>query len=282
MSVIRSLTASRDTEERDREKANLQREFQESDRRLDKLVTQHHSDLLSVMQAFSKISVRLETAKNRLRSIREKLTASQSLLHCKKDELKRLWLESTENRHVLQLLDQIEDQMQVPERVSDFMNRKKYLHAVQLILSSLQVLDSKLRTVEALSEVRNCLTSKKEEMFHIVMDELHRHIYVRPTSEVMKKIKRQELDRKLQVASESGSISVADMLSSAAALRNPSATSQYTENTLSLSVPSMSSPFFASSFFQERFPVLSLITSLRTRIWTWKMQRKIQSISSGS
>lgn len=222
MSVIRSLTASRDTEERDREKANLQREFQESDRRLDKLVVQHHTDLIAVMQAFSKISVRLESAKNNLSEIREKLTTCQTLLHCKKDELRRLWHESIENKDVLQLLDLIEEQSHVPERVSAFVANKHYLHATRLILSSLKQLDSDLRSVEALTEVRNSLMVKKEEMFHVLTEELHRHIYVRSTGEVVKKMRRQDMDRKSHVVSESGSVSVADMLSSAA-LRNPSA-----------------------------------------------------------
>ena len=221
MSVIRSLTASRDTEDRDREKANLQREYQESDRRLDKLVMQHHSDLIAVMQAFSKISVRLESAKSNLKEIREKLGTCQNLLHCKKEELRRLWQESTENRHVLQLLHLIEEQAHVPDRVSDFVSRKQYLHATRLILSALLVLDTKLVAVDALSEVKSALLVKKDEMFHVVMDELHRHIYVRSTTEVIKKLKKQELDRKSHVVSESGSVSVADMLSSAV-LRNPS------------------------------------------------------------
>lgn len=221
MSVIRSLTASRDTDERDREKANLQREYQESDRRLDKLVVQHHTDLIAVMQAFSKISVRLESAKSNLTEIREKLTTCQSLLHCKKDELRRLWHESIENKHVLQLLDLIEDQSQVPDRVSAFISDKHYLHATRLILSSLKTLDSEVKSVEALTEVKNGLLAKKEEMFHLLIDELHRHIYVRSTSEVVKKMKRQDLDRK--VVADGGSVSVADMLSSAA-LRNPCVT----------------------------------------------------------
>lgn len=221
MSVIRSLTASRDTEDRDREKANLQREYQESDRRLDKLVVQHHADLIAVMQAFSKISVRLETAKNHLKEVREKMGTCQNLLHCKKEELRRLWQESTENRHVLQLLHLIEQQSHVPDRVSDFMSRKKYLHATRLILSALLVLDTQLVAVDALSEVKSTLLSKKDEMFNVVMDELHRHIYVRSTSEVIKKLKKQELERKSHTVSEGASLSVADILSSAV-LRDPS------------------------------------------------------------
>jgi exocyst complex component 4 len=225
MSVIRSLTASRDTEDRDREKANLQREYQESDRRLDKLVLQHHTDLTAVMHAFRQTSIRLESAKKRLNEIREKLGTCQSLLHCKKDELRRLWQESTENRHVLQLLQLVDEQAHVPDRVSEFVSGKRYLHATRLILSSLQVLDTKLAPVEALSEVKSSLIVKREEMFHVLMDELHRHIYVRSTSEVIKKLKKQELDRKSHAVSEAGagSVSVSDMLSSAA-LRNPSTT----------------------------------------------------------
>ena len=219
MSVIRSLTASRDTEERDREKANLQREYQESDRRLDKLVVQHHSDLIAVMQAFSKISLRLEAARSHLKDIREKLGTCQSLLHCKKDELKRLWQESTENRHVLQLLDMIEEQALVPERVCNLVASKRYLTATRLVLSSLATLESRLRSVDALAEVRATLLAKRDDLFHLLMDELHRHVYVRATSEVVRKLKRPDAERRTQA--DLGGLSVADMLSSTV-LRNQS------------------------------------------------------------
>lgn len=215
MSVIRSLTASRDNVERDREKANLQREFQDSDGRLDTLVLNHHTDLTAVMGAFSKISTRLHSSKDRVQGVREKLVICQQLLHCKRDELKRLWLESVENKHVLRMLDQIETLTKVPHDVRNFVNKKHYRHATKLLTGSITVLEGDLRSVDALSEVKSELIAKKEEIYELLLDDLHKHIYSRSTAEVLQRLKREGPDRR-QTSHEgtpSRKVSVADILS---------------------------------------------------------------------
>lgn len=50
MSVIRTLSASESNEQRDREKARLEREYRKSDQRLDQLITTHDQSLKDVMQ----------------------------------------------------------------------------------------------------------------------------------------------------------------------------------------------------------------------------------------
>lgn len=50
MSVIRTLSASESNEQRDREKAKLEKEYKRSDQRLDELISHHHNDLTQVMQ----------------------------------------------------------------------------------------------------------------------------------------------------------------------------------------------------------------------------------------
>jgi exocyst complex component 4 len=50
MSVIRTLSASESNEQRDREKAKLEKEFKRSDQKLDELISLHDRDLTQVMQ----------------------------------------------------------------------------------------------------------------------------------------------------------------------------------------------------------------------------------------
>lgn len=57
MSVIRTLSASESNEQRDREKAKLEKEYQKSDQQLDELVSLHHQDLTQVMQVFVRIKI---------------------------------------------------------------------------------------------------------------------------------------------------------------------------------------------------------------------------------
>jgi hypothetical protein len=50
MSVIRTLSASESNEQRDREKAKLEKEYKRSDQKLDELISLHDQDLTQVMQ----------------------------------------------------------------------------------------------------------------------------------------------------------------------------------------------------------------------------------------
>lgn len=214
MSVIRTLTASRDFVDRDREKANLEREYRECDAKLSNLVVKNHAELSQVMSAFSKISQRLKQARERVVSTRDKLQTCMKLLHCKRDELKKLWLESVENKVILELFDKVESIMIVPEEVTNFINKKHYLHATRLIRTSLSQFDGNLKNIDALKDVKSDLINKKEVLYDLIVDELHKHIYVRSTSDVIKRFKRQRSGRGSNDIS-TRKMSVADILSPA-------------------------------------------------------------------
>lgn len=195
MSVIRTLTASQNNTERDQEKAKLQKEFKRSDQRLEDLVAAHHEDLSTAMQAFSNISTRVTTSREKITAVKEKLTTCKMLLHCKRDELRKLWLESVEHKHILSMLDEIESLMEVPEKLEGYMNKKHYLHATQLLVSSVSLLEGTLEGVDALKEVKLELITKKEQMHEVLVEELHKHLYVRSTSDALKRFKRQGSER---------------------------------------------------------------------------------------
>ncbi|XP_008477028.1 exocyst complex component 4-like [Diaphorina citri] len=51
MSVIRTLSASESNEQRDRERAKLEKEYKKSDKQIEEYVSLHHEDLTQIMQA---------------------------------------------------------------------------------------------------------------------------------------------------------------------------------------------------------------------------------------
>lgn len=69
--------------------------------------------------------------------VKENLLSCKMLLHCKRDELRKLWIEGIEHKHVLQLLDEIESIKQVPQRLETYMASKHYLHATDMLVSRL-------------------------------------------------------------------------------------------------------------------------------------------------
>ena len=107
MNVIGTLSSLQSNEQRDLEKAKLEREFKLSDQRLEKLVSTHHANLAKVMSIFGKSSARISEARTRISMVKGQLAACRGLLHCRRDELKKLWLEGVEHKQVLLMLDQV-------------------------------------------------------------------------------------------------------------------------------------------------------------------------------
>lgn len=107
MDVIGTLSSLQSNEQRELEKTKLEREYKLSDQRLENLVSEYHSDLADVMQVFSRASSRINEARTRIAMVKGQLAACRGLLHCRRDELKKLWLERVEHKQVLEMLDQM-------------------------------------------------------------------------------------------------------------------------------------------------------------------------------
>lgn len=69
--------------------------------------------------------------------VKENLLSCKMLLHCKRDELRKLWIEGIEHKHVLNLLDEIENIKQVPQKLEQCMASKHYLSATDMLVRAL-------------------------------------------------------------------------------------------------------------------------------------------------
>ncbi|XP_064630302.1 exocyst complex component 4-like isoform X2 [Lineus longissimus] len=191
MSVIRTLSSSADFTEREKEKSRLEKAFKESDGKLEQLVSENYNDLNQILQSFTKITDRIDASRNKIQLVKQNLDSCKNLLHCKRDDLRKLWLEGVEHKTVVTLLDQIEHLRQVPDKLENYMSKKHYLHATNLIVSAVSSLEGELAGVEALRDLAQELKIKKEQLHEVLIDELHRQIYIKSTSNVVKVFQRQ-------------------------------------------------------------------------------------------
>jgi hypothetical protein len=58
-------------------------------------------------KSFDKISTRVLASRDRIRAVKENLIACKMLLRCKREELKKLWLEGVEQKYTLYLLEEM-------------------------------------------------------------------------------------------------------------------------------------------------------------------------------
>lgn len=106
MSVIRILSNSKDDVERDVIRKKLEDFLADSDKKLTKLVAEHHKDLRSVMQIFYQTAEKLQSSLAKLNKAKEHLNNSRSMLTSKLDELKKVSDDLKRSERLVQLLDQ--------------------------------------------------------------------------------------------------------------------------------------------------------------------------------
>ncbi|KAF5304349.1 hypothetical protein FQA39_LY09728 [Lamprigera yunnana] len=185
MSVIRTLSASETNEQRDREKAKLENEYKQSDRKLDELVSKHEKNLTQVMQVFGLLSQQITESREKISVVKVNLKACKTLLHCHRDELKKLWLEGLEYKYMLQLLEEVEKIMEVPNQLTHHLARKQYLHATQLLVKAVSLGKGSLEGIEGLKELSQELESKKEQLHIELVNELRQHLYVKTSQQAL-------------------------------------------------------------------------------------------------
>ncbi|XP_060759423.1 exocyst complex component 4 isoform X2 [Neoarius graeffei] len=184
ISVIRTLSNSDDVQDRETEKSRLEEAYEKCDRDLDQLIVQHYTELTTAIRTYQSITERITSSRNKIKQVKENLLSCKMLLHCKRDELRKLWIEGIEHKHVLELLDEIENIKQVPQKLEACMASKHYLHATDMLVSAVKSLEGPLLQVEGLSDLRLELHSKKLNIHLVLIDELHRHLYIKSTSRV--------------------------------------------------------------------------------------------------
>nr|XP_058930390.1 exocyst complex component 4 isoform X2 [Kogia breviceps] len=185
----KTLSTSDDVEDRENEKGRLEEAYEKCDRDLDELIVQHYTELTTAIRTYQSITERITNSRNKIKQVKENLLSCKMLLHCKRDELRKLWIEGIEHKHVLNLLDEIENIKQVPQKLEQCMVSKHYLSATDMLVSAVESLEGPLLQVEGLSDLRLELHSKKMNLHLVLIDELHRHLYIKSTSRVVQQNK---------------------------------------------------------------------------------------------
>lgn len=185
MSVIRTLSASETNEQRDREKAKLENDYKVCDQKLDELVSKHENDLTKVMHLFGSISQIVLLNREKIKKVKESLQDCKRKLGCRRDELKNLWLEGLEYKHMLQLIEEVEKMNKVPNSLSIYMARKQYLHATNLLVEAVNLGKGTLEGVESLKELGQELEQKKEQLHVQLLSELKQHLYIKPSQHIL-------------------------------------------------------------------------------------------------
>lgn len=145
---------------------------------VDDVVRGYHNGFNKAFHNYSQILRVFSDSAASISGLKKDLEKTKGLLGSQNKQLQQLWYRSVTIRHIISLLDQIENASQVPGRIEKLIAEKQYYAAVQLYLQSTSLLDREgIHGVGALQDVRSDLTKLRGTLFFKVVDDLHLHLY---------------------------------------------------------------------------------------------------------
>ncbi|KAG2578127.1 hypothetical protein PVAP13_6NG187000 [Panicum virgatum] len=142
------------------------------------VVHAYHHGFNKAIQNYSQILRLFSESADSITGLKGEMAEAKKLLGRNNNHLGQLWYRSLTLRHVLSLLDQVEDVAKVPARIENLMAEKQLYAAVQLHVQSMVMLEREgLQAVGALQDVRSDLTKLRGVLFYKILEELHGHLY---------------------------------------------------------------------------------------------------------
>ncbi|KRZ10049.1 Exocyst complex component 4 [Trichinella zimbabwensis] len=188
--VVRTLTTSPSQAQKELQKEKLEKDYASTSEAINRLIDEHHDDLTLVLQSFRRLSTNVKTARERIRMVKNNLSSCQMLLRCKRDELKKLWLESAEHKYVVKLLEQLETVKSSYTELVEFIENKNYLHAAELLTVSQMTLDGNLKEMESLKDLRCMFDECRHALFEKILSEISEQLYNKPALDVLNQVGR--------------------------------------------------------------------------------------------
>eukprot|EP00252_Welwitschia_mirabilis_P017692 TRINITY_DN3918_c0_g1_i1.p1 TRINITY_DN3918_c0_g1~~TRINITY_DN3918_c0_g1_i1.p1 ORF type:complete len:1073 (-),score=266.71 TRINITY_DN3918_c0_g1_i1:331-3549(-) len=172
--VVHILTSK----DREREIEALKHKSEIIEDVVDEVVHGYHSGFNKAIHNYSQILRLFSESAENITGLKTELTEAKKLLGARNKQLHQLWYRSVTLRHIISLLDQIENASKVPARVDKLISDRQYYAAVQLYLHSTSMLEREgIQGVGALQEVRSELAKLRGNLFYRVVEDLHNHLY---------------------------------------------------------------------------------------------------------
>ncbi|KAK6022994.1 Sec8 exocyst complex component specific domain protein [Ostertagia ostertagi] len=177
INVIRSLTTSVSEDQRELEKSRLQKGFQESEALIDKLVKSHQQDVEECLDSFRDVSTRISACRERIHNVRNALHTCKTHLECRRDDLKKLWLENSQQKYICEIMAQLEELKEAPLKIDMLMNQGNYTDAAKLTSTSRDLLNGRLAKIEGLCQLRTMIRETSERLSDKIVDQIVEYRY---------------------------------------------------------------------------------------------------------
>ncbi len=157
INIIKDLfynSSGENTDERDRIIKKVDIQFNECDARIDKYIRHSSKDLTHLIKVFNDIAKKIEVSRSSVSNSRVQLKQCKVLLQSKRDDVRRLWLESCEQKCYFENLTKLKQLYTAPENIRLMCNRKSYLEAAKLIADCTRLLDNEYSEITGKIQVQ--------------------------------------------------------------------------------------------------------------------------------
>lgn len=147
------------------------------------------------MQLFAKTSAEVNLSREKVRTVKENLQACKHLLCCRREELKKMYMDAVKHKHILEMLEQINELKEIASKLNVHLNKKHYLHATKTLMSAIELSEGRLKEVDGLQELRQDFENKRNILYDKLIEELNKHIYQTSTAEILSNFQRNNSTR---------------------------------------------------------------------------------------
>uniref|UniRef100_A0A0K0E304 Exocyst complex component Sec8 n=1 Tax=Strongyloides stercoralis TaxID=6248 RepID=A0A0K0E304_STRER len=180
VNVIRTLTTSASEDQREHEKNRLEIAYKNSGDVIDKLIKAHEPDVNACLNTFRNVSTKITGFKEGTKNVKNNLRQSTTLLECRRDDLKKLWMENEEQKYICNILKQISEIKNMETTIEEYVKDGKFKDAVNLLKKNEILLNGQLSCIEGLSQIRHNVHDISKKLLTKIIDDLLRVIIIEP------------------------------------------------------------------------------------------------------
>jgi len=163
--------------DREHDFANTHVDLQKS---LKAVVNEHYADFNSAVGTYHKIQSSIRESQNRVRYLKTGLATVKGGMLTTRPELRDLAEQSGQLDDLLLTINQMENLRELPARLEDKINEKRWIGAVDILGEALiGSRRSGLDDIGAMSDLRSYFASQESSLIDMLIAELHDHLYLK-------------------------------------------------------------------------------------------------------
>ncbi|CAF1537970.1 unnamed protein product [Adineta ricciae] len=150
MKILRDLSYNTNVEAREQQRRFVKERFQRSNKNIERCIQTSSTDLTELIVNYSDIYTSIEQSKLRVENVRERLRECKNLLLLKRQDIRKLWILSSEQNALVQIYDNLSELKSVPSRLQFYLSKQLYIHASLLLIRAREC--QELRLINGLAD----------------------------------------------------------------------------------------------------------------------------------